>query len=84
MILFFGTRLRRRVLGVGTFDCPHCAVVRAVERVASRVWAHLFWIPLFPLGTPRVSLQCTACHGEWPLSPGGGAGAVGGLSMPQA
>lgn len=65
MILFFGTRLRRRVLGVGTFGCPFCGTDREYQQVRSRTWAHLFWIPLFPVGDEHESLQCTVCHGEW-------------------
>ncbi len=65
MILFFGTRLRRRVDAGGTFDCPYCGVERGYEQVRSRTWAHVFWIPLFPLGAEQESFQCTVCHGEW-------------------
>lgn len=71
MILFFGTRLRRRHLGAGTFECPFCRMTRSFERVGSRTWAHVFWVPLFPLGAERESIQCTVCHGEWAPLPGG-------------
>lgn len=70
MILFFGTRLRRRILGVGTFFCPFCGTDRTYERVRSRTWAHVFWIPIFPLGAEREAAQCTVCHGEWAAAPG--------------
>lgn len=73
MILFFGTRLRRRLLGVGTHGCPYCGVTREFEHITSRTWAHLFWIPLFPVGPECESVQCTVCHGEWPSVPGPGA-----------
>lgn len=66
MILLFGTRLRRRALGVGTFVCPFCTVERRYEHVRARTWAHVFWIPLVPVGAEHESVQCTACHGEWP------------------
>ncbi len=79
MILVFGTRLRRRVVDVGTFVCPFCAAEQRYERVRSRGWAHAFWIPLVPLGTERESVQCTTCHGEWSPAPG----AVGGAPTPQ-
>ena len=69
MILFFGTRLRRRVIGVGTFACPYCGVERGYEQVRARTWAHVFWIPLFPIGSEHASLQCTVCHGEWATVP---------------
>jgi hypothetical protein len=81
MILFFGTRLRRRVLGVGTFWCPFCGTERTYEDVRSRTWAHVFWIPLFPLGAEHASAQCTVCHGEWAAAPGPDAGG-GPATMP--
>lgn len=65
MILFFGTRVRRRVLGTGTFPCPYCVTHRTYEHVESRTWFHLFWIPLVPLGSARESVRCTVCGGEW-------------------
>lgn len=70
MILFFGTRLRRRFVGAGTFGCPYCGTERQYERVRSRTWAHVFWIPLFPLGSEHEALQCTVCHGEWTAATG--------------
>lgn len=63
--LFFGTRLKRRVLGAGTFHCPYCYAQRQYEQVESRTWFHVFWIPLFPLGSAQESVRCTVCGGEW-------------------
>lgn len=65
MILFFGTRIRRQVLGTGGFRCPYCVEPRGYEHVESRTWFHLFWIPLFPVGEARENVRCTVCHGEW-------------------
>lgn len=65
MILFFGTRLRRRVLGTGAFRCPFCVEPRRYEAVESRTWFHLFWIPLVPLGSPQESVRCTVCDHQW-------------------
>ena len=65
MILFFGTRIRRRVLGTGAFRCPYCLEPRGYELAESRAWFHIFWIPLIPIGTSREGVRCTACGGEW-------------------
>ena len=65
MILFFGTRTRRRVVGDGTFHCPYCYAQRRYEAAESRTWAHVFWIPLFPIGATWQSVRCTVCGGEW-------------------
>ena len=65
MILFFGTRLRRRHVGSGLFQCPYCFTQRQYEATESRTWAHVFWIPVFPLGEAWESVRCTVCGGEW-------------------
>lgn len=65
MILFFGTRVRRRLLATGTFGCPYCREARGYELAESRTWFHLFWVPLFALGQARESVRCTSCGGEW-------------------
>ncbi len=65
MILFFGTRRRRRVLDSGTFHCPYCFQPRTYERAETRTWIHVFWIPLVPLGSAQDEVQCTVCGGRW-------------------
>jgi hypothetical protein len=65
MILFLGTRLRRTVLGTGSFRCPFCLEPRGYEHVETRTWVHLFWVPVVPLGSPRESVRCTSCRNEW-------------------
>ena len=65
VILFFGTRLRSRLLGSGTFHCPYCFQPRTYELRESRSWIHVFWIPLVPLGTAQQDVLCTVCGGAW-------------------
>lgn len=65
MILFFGTRIRRHVIGNGIFQCPYCFTQRQYETAESRTWAHVFWIPTFPLGAAWESVRCTTCGSEW-------------------
>ena len=65
MILFFGTRVRTRRSGTGVFHCPYCFVARTYERLETRTWVHLFWVPLIPLGSARPAVECTVCHGQW-------------------
>ena len=65
MILFLGTRRRRRVVGTGTFHCPYCFQPRTYERAETRTWVHVFWVPLVPLGSPQDEVQCTVCGGQW-------------------
>jgi len=65
VILFFGTRRRTRRSGSGTFHCPFCFRPRAYERVETRTWVHLFWVPLIPLGATQEAVVCTVCGGRW-------------------
>ena len=65
MILFFGTRTRVRVLGTGSFPCPYCLAPRTYQRLATRTWFHLFWIPIVPLGQAQEEVHCTVCGGQW-------------------
>ncbi|MBI9113887.1 hypothetical protein [Sanguibacter suaedae] len=65
MIFFFGTRRRRSAIGAGTFSCPFCLEPREYEHARTRTWAHVFWIPVFPLGSGQESVRCTVCGGEW-------------------
>lgn len=63
--LFFGTRVRARALGRGSFRCPYCVQPRAYDLIASRTWFHVFWVPLFPLGAEVESARCTVCGNAW-------------------
>lgn len=65
MILFFGTRTLRKVLGSGPFRCPYCLEARAYQLVSERTWVHVFWIPVLPMGSARESVRCTVCRGSW-------------------
>lgn len=43
-----------------TATCPHCDNTGTlVHRIFGR-YAHLFWIPLFPMGKPGIT-ECTHC-----------------------
>ncbi len=65
VIFFFGTRLRTRELGSGTFHCPFCFQPRTYRHLETRTWIHVFWIPLIPLGGGQEEVQCTVCGGRW-------------------
>ena len=65
MILFLGTRVKRSVLGTGSFHCPNCRMTRGYEQIETRNWIHVFWLRIVPLGAAVQSVQCTACGAEW-------------------
>ncbi|HTL07161.1 MAG TPA: zinc-ribbon domain-containing protein [Chitinophagaceae bacterium] len=52
-----GTELAKETL----FDsCPNCGTKNSVEMHVFQRYAHIFWIPLFPIGKTAVS-QCNHC-----------------------
>ncbi len=61
MILFFGTRLgkkeSKKLIGV---SCPHCGQNGTLTSVSQANYFHLFWIPLFKIGTSRFA-ECSYC-----------------------
>ncbi|MFV0460215.1 MAG: zinc-ribbon domain-containing protein [Actinomycetales bacterium] len=63
MIVLFGTRLYREVLGVATMVCPRCGQIAAQRVERRRTKFTLFFIPLIPLST-SYRVQCAACAVE--------------------
>jgi len=52
-----GTQLAKEVL----YDkCPNCGTQNSIEMHVFQQYAHVFWIPFFPIGKTAVS-QCTHC-----------------------
>lgn len=61
MILFFGTRPGKRT--TQTLDgvsCPHCSQNGTLQFVSQPNYFHLFWLPLFTIGTSRYT-ECSHC-----------------------
>src|SRR6185369_8201835 len=40
--------------------CPNCGTMNSVELYVFQKYAHVFWIPFFPIGKTAVS-QCAHC-----------------------
>lgn len=41
--------------------CPNCNTANSIQMHVFQKWAHIFWIPFFPVGKTGVS-QCTHCQ----------------------
>ena len=63
MIIVYGSKIlgkRDRVESWG--ECEHCGRFTRQENFFGRLWAHVFWIPIFPEGPrARFVMQCSGC-----------------------
>jgi hypothetical protein len=59
-MVFYGTRTRHKSTHPLPGPCPHCGTEGSVELDIHQRYAHVFWIPVVPLG--RVAgTECTHC-----------------------
>jgi DNA-directed RNA polymerase subunit RPC12/RpoP len=64
MIIFFGTRevVRDDDRPRGEMQqCPRCGRYGVFKPRSSRTFAHIFWIPLIPLGKAQPLIECPNC-----------------------
>jgi hypothetical protein len=77
MFIIFGFRTRPKEIGMGRFGCPTCRKMQTYRRVRIVQYFHVFFVPLFPLESFGVFVQCLKCRRCWkpqvleprPLSP---------------
>ncbi|GHU99587.1 hypothetical protein FACS1894159_03850 [Bacteroidia bacterium] len=60
MVIFYGIRSKAQRSVQTTYNCPHCGKERSIAVVPVWKYAHLFWVPFFPLWKSYVCL-CTEC-----------------------
>jgi hypothetical protein len=61
MFFIAGLTTRNKPVGTGTFRCPNEAGTRRYQRLQSRRWFTLFFIPLVPLNRRGEWVQCLGC-----------------------
>lgn len=61
MLLIWGMRVLRAVLGTGEFHCPQCGGDTTYQRIQPRQWFTLFFIPVIPLKRFDTHVECTRC-----------------------
>lgn len=49
-----------------TGPCPNCQTPKALQLSVFQKYAHIFWIPFFPIGKTATT-QCTHCKQVWRL-----------------
>ena len=60
-MIIYGYRSKELSREVLAEKCPQCGTSHSVHLLSFQKYAHVFWIPLFPLGKYMVS-QCALCN----------------------
>ncbi len=59
-MIIYGSRSKQLAKEIVMDKCPHCGSQSSIDMHVFQKYAHVFWIPLFPLGKTGVS-QCDHC-----------------------
>lgn len=59
-MIIYGSRSVKQAVEQLSEPCPHCGTSNSLELYVFQKYAHVFWIPFFPLGKTAVS-QCNHC-----------------------
>jgi hypothetical protein len=66
-MIFYGTRSSSIQNGViRNVDCPHCQTNTQMNYSIFGKYAHIYWIPLFPIGKQQI-LECNHCKATYEL-----------------
>jgi hypothetical protein len=60
-MIVYGTRSKLLAKELVTDKCPNCGTQNSTEIHVYQKWAHVFWIPFFPIGK-AVASQCGHCQ----------------------
>lgn len=59
-MIIYGSRSVKQAVEQLSESCPHCGTSNSIELYVFQKYAHIFWIPFFPMGKTAVS-QCNHC-----------------------
>lgn len=59
-MIFYGTRAKAMATELITDKCPNCGTQGSVQMHVFQQYAHIFWIPTFPIAKKGVS-ECSHC-----------------------
>ena len=62
MLIIWGWRTIRTVLGSGRFFCPQCRSDTDYRILALRGWFTIFFIPIIPLQRQGTCVECSQCR----------------------
>jgi len=60
-MIIWGTRSVNRTINRGDFHCPQCQGQRPYHERRSRMFLHVYWIPMFPLSGRSEHVRCERC-----------------------
>ncbi len=66
-MIVIGTIELKFTKGSGTFCCPQCDQERTYRQRTRRLFLTVYFIPLIPLQTLGEFIECTTCHGTFPV-----------------
>ena len=59
-MIIYGSRSKQLAKEIIIEKCPHCGTQNSIDMHVFQKYAHVFWIPMFPIGKQGVS-QCDHC-----------------------
>lgn len=60
-MIIYGTKAKLLKAEITSDPCPNCNTANNIQMNVFQRWAHIFWIPFFPIGKTGVS-QCLHCR----------------------
>ena len=60
-MIIYGTKAKLLKSEITADQCPNCNTANSIQMNVFQRWAHIFWIPFFPIGKTGVS-QCLHCR----------------------
>lgn len=60
-MIIYGTKAKLLKAEITSDTCPNCNTANSIQMNVFQRWAHIFWIPFFPIGKTGVS-QCLHCR----------------------
>jgi hypothetical protein len=60
-MIIYGTKAKVIKTEYIAEPCPNCNTLNSLQMNILQKWAHVFWIPFFPIGKTGIS-QCTHCQ----------------------
>lgn len=67
-MLFIGTMNIARTREQGEFYCPSCESIQSYRLRAKRPWLTLYFVPVIPIGSVELIIQCKTCKSNWDTS----------------
>jgi len=60
-MIIYGIKAKLLKSEISNDTCPNCNTANSIQMNVFQRWAHIFWIPFFPIGKTGVS-QCLHCR----------------------